>query len=114
MTLEDLYEAFGGSYRDTAAKFGDVELLKRFVRKFATDSSFEQLKQALQNGETETAFRACHTLKSSCQNLGFTGISMICVEMNELLRRSLLDDARSKLPELEKRYKELMDAISKL
>ena len=69
MTLEELYNTTGGNYRDPVNRFGDAEMVKRFVRKFVTDKSFEQLKDSLFAGETEKAFRSCHTLKGVCLNL---------------------------------------------
>lgn len=114
MTLEELYTLTGGNCRETVGRFGDAEMVKRFVRKFSNDTSFSQLKNALDSGDTETAFRACHTLKGVCLNLGFGNLLEVCIEMTELLRRSLLDEAREKFPALETRYNELMDAVSKL
>ena len=114
MTLEELYSIAGGNCRETVNRFGDPELVKRFVRKFVTDKSLEQLHIALDNEENENAFRYSHALKSVCANLGFGNLLSVCIDMTELLRRNLLDDARSLFPTLEARYNELIDAISKL
>lgn len=114
MTLEELYNTTGGNYRDTVKRFGDAEMVKRFVRKFVTDKSFEQLKDALCAGETENAFRSCHTLKGVCLNLGFVDLLSVCIDMTELLRRGLLDEAREMFPTLEARYNDLVAAITKL
>ena len=47
-----------------------LDFVRRFALKFLQDDSFPNLKKALEAQDAPTAFRAAHTLKGVCQNLG--------------------------------------------
>ena len=114
MTLEELYNTTGGNYRDTVNRFGDAEMVKRFVRKFVTDKSFEQLKDSLFAGETEKAFRSCHTLKGVCLNLGFDRLYESSAALTEHLRGRDCSGYEALFEELTVRYEALMAALKEL
>lgn len=62
----------------------------------------------------EEAFRAAHTLKGVCANLGFTQLFKVSSDLTEELRGGAPDEA--KLPELLEKvsseYKKTVDAIN--
>lgn len=86
MTLKEFYEALGENYAEVFGRFGDESFLKRFVIKFLDDPSFFDLKTALGNRDIEAAFRAAHTLKGICLNLGFHALYKESAAVTEKLR----------------------------
>ena len=73
MTLEQVYAAIGGDYKGVMERLPSADFVRRFALKFLQDDSFPNLKKALEEKDALTAFRAAHTLKGVCQNLGFGG-----------------------------------------
>ena len=45
-------------------------MASRFIRRFASDGSYDALTAALRAGQGQEAFRAAHTLKGVAANLG--------------------------------------------
>lgn len=104
--LSEIYALAGGEPEKVLARFGGNEkMLRHFLNLFAQDGSFDRLQAALAAGETEDAFRAAHTLKGICANLGFERLYKKASEITELLRRGELDRAKPLFPELEEMYK---------
>lgn len=71
MTLQECYSELGGNYEETLGRLQSDRLVHKFVCKFLTDPSYDQLTEALAEKDRERLFRAVHTLKGVCQNLGF-------------------------------------------
>ena len=114
MTLKNLYDAIGASYDDTIERLMSADFLLRFVRKFPDDPSFAALKDALARGSTEEAFRAAHTLKGVCGNLGLGGLQRSAGELTEMLRRRarpIPAEARPLLEAVERDYERTAAAI---
>ena len=68
----------------------------------------------MDKADYEEAFRAAHTLKGVCANLGFTQLFKVSSDLTEELRGGAPDEA--KLPELLEKvsseYKKTVDAIN--
>lgn len=111
--LREIYDIAGSDAEKVLARFGgNEEMLKRFLCLFAQDSSFPELQAALAAGNTEEAFRAVHTLKGICANLGFARLYEKSSEMTELLRRGELDKAAPLFTGLEDEYEKVMEALN--
>ena len=52
------------------ARLGGEPMASRFIRRFASDGSYDALTAALRAGQGQEAFRAAHTLKGVAANLG--------------------------------------------
>ena len=85
MNLEECYEAIDSDYDDVMRRLGSETLVRKFVLKFLDDTSFQGLKEGLENQNAELAFRSAHTLKGVCMNLGFTKLNT--TEMFEEVER---------------------------
>ena len=94
MTLQECYQAMGGSYEEVLGRFRSEKLIQKFVLKFLADPSYENLHQALNGGNGEEAFRAAHTLKGVSQNLSFTRLYEASRDLAEALRdgKTLTDE----------------------
>lgn len=94
MTLQECYQAMGGGYEEVLGRLRSEKLIQKFVLKFLADPSYENLHQALNDGNGEEAFRAAHTLKGVSQNLSFTHLYEASHDLAEALRdgKTLTDD----------------------
>lgn len=92
MNLKECYQAFGGDYEDTMKRMGMERLLQKFMLKFLDDKSFEELCSSMEQKKYEEAFRAAHTLKGLCLNLGFKTLAESSSNLTEVLRSQNFDD----------------------
>ena len=86
MTLQDCYETLGGDYADVMTRLPGEKFVQKFVLKFLDDGSYDLLETSMAAGNVEDAFRAAHTIKGMCQNLGFTRLGESGSQLTELLR----------------------------
>ena len=113
--LELFYNTIGSAAETVIERFGgNTEMARRFILKFAEDGSFENLTAALEENKTENAFRAAHTLKGICLNLGFDKLFEKASFVTELLRSGDTDSAKKIFPGLKAEYDRVFDAINTL
>lgn len=86
MTIKECYEAVGSSYEEVLGRFGSEDFVKRFALKFLKDTTFLELEKKMLQANGEDAFRAAHTLKGVCLNLGFTALGEVSSELTEAMR----------------------------
>ena len=111
--LKAIYDIAGSDAEKVLARFGgNEEMLKHFLCLFAQDSSFSELQAALAAGNTEEAFRAVHTLKGICANLGFERLYEKASTMTEFLRRGELENTKPLFPGLAGEYETVMEALN--
>ena len=84
MTVKECYEQMGADYEGVLGRLRSEALIKKFAKKFLDDGSYASLKKGLEEQNGEEAFRAAHTLKGVCQNLGFDNL----YEVSSILQRS--------------------------
>ena len=107
MTVKECYEAMGGDYEDVLKRLMSEARVQKFALMFKKDPSMSQLTQAMDAGDVETAFRAAHTLKGICANLGFKSLFEVSYEMTEALRAGDMEKAKGTL-------KDVQDALGML
>ncbi len=86
MDLRECYAELGGDYEGVVGRFHGERLVLKFTLKFLEDGSYALLRDSLGDGRMEEAFRASHTLKGVCQNLGFTKLYESSAALTEALR----------------------------
>jgi HPt (histidine-containing phosphotransfer) domain-containing protein len=104
MTIQECYAVIGGDYEGVLARLRKEERVARFALMFLKDDSYAQLLSAVQEGSVEEAFRAAHTLKGVCQNIGFDRLHRSTDEITEALRGGDMDRARLLLPQVMEDY----------
>lgn len=114
MTLEQVYAAIGGDYKGVMERLPSADFVRRFALKFLQDDSFPNLKKALEEKDAPTAFRAAHTLKGVCQNLGFDALYVPSSALTEALRGGSLDGVDELFPLVEKEYQRVVEALKTL
>ena len=86
MTIQECYQKLGGDYAQVEKRLPGIHLIRRFIAKFLDDGSYPELCRAMEQGQTEEAFRTAHTLKGVSANLGFDRLTASSGELTELLR----------------------------
>lgn len=111
MTVKECYEQMGADYEGVLGRLRSEALIKKFAKKFLADGSFQSLKENLEQGNGEEAFRAAHTLKGVCQNLGFDNLYQVSFDITEKLRGRETDGCEELFAKVEEQYKKTTDAI---
>ena len=114
MTVREGYEELGSDFDKVQNRLVSEALVKKFALKFLDDPSFQELKISLEAGDTETAFRAAHTLKGICLNLGFDNLYPSSKDLTELLRAGSMDGYEDLFAEVEKEYNRTCEALRKV
>ena len=86
MTIRECYEAANSNFDEVLARLGSERLIQKFALKFLDDTSYQELLDSMREADGEKAFRAAHTLKGVCLNLGFTALGQVSSVLTEALR----------------------------
>lgn len=111
MTLQECYAAMGGNYEDVMSRLRSERLVQKFVLKFLADGSYDLLCRSLEEKDYENAFRAAHTIKGVCQNLGLTRLLDSSSQLSEALRHGYTPEADSLAERVGRDYQETIGAI---
>ena len=113
MNIEECYHRLGGDYSQVLQRIPSGALVKKFVIKFLADGSFAELSGAMERGDRETAFRASHTLKGVCANLGFEQLRTSASALTELLRgaETIPAEAAALMEQVRQDYRCTVDSI---
>ena len=111
MTIYECYTALGGDYQEVLGRLRSGPMIQKFVLKFPEDGNYECLCRSMEAGEQEAAFRAAHTIKGMCQNLGFVRLAGSSSQLTEALRAGDMDSARSLFAPVCRDYDRTVKAI---
>ncbi|HBN57338.1 MAG TPA: phosphorelay protein [Lachnospiraceae bacterium] len=113
MGLKECYAAIGGDYEGVVGRLRSEKIVKKFVLKFLNDASYDLLVKSLAEGNYEEAFRASHTIKGICQNLGFGKLGDSSSRLTEVLRGGSIAGSEDLVEEVKADYQMTADAIRK-
>ena len=111
MTVKECYQQMGADYEGVLGRLRSEALIKKFAKKFLDDGSFQSLKDNLIQGNGEEAFRAAHTLKGVCQNLGFDNLYKVSLDITEKLRGKETTGCEELFEKVEDQYRKTTEAI---
>ena len=111
MTVKECYEQMGADYEGVLGRLRSEALIKKFAKKFLDDGSYASLKKGLEEQNGEEAFRAAHTLKGVCQNLGFDNLYEVSFDITEKLRGRDTDGCEELFAKVTEQYEKTTDAI---
>ena len=111
MTIQECYKEMGADYDEEFHRLPRESMIRKFALMFLNDDSYPKLEQSLKEGNAQEAFRAAHTLKGVCQNLGFTNLYPPVCDLTELLRAGTLKGSRELFARVTEQYKITTDAI---
>lgn len=112
MTLQECYAAMEGNYDEVVSRLRKDTIIQKFVVKFLDDKSFGELKEAVEAGDAEAAFRAAHTLKGVTQNLSLAKLFSYTNQLTDLLRGGQIDT--DLFQKVEESYHQTIEAIKQL
>jgi len=114
MTIQECYAKMGADYEEVRKRLYNEAMIRKFVLLFLKDDSFHNLETALEQKDVKEAFRAAHTLKGVCQNLGFSNLYAPTFELTETLRAGHLEGTDKQFELVAKQYKVTISAIEKM
>ena len=114
MDIKECYEAMHGDYEDIFSRLRNNALIIKLVKKFESDQSYAELKQGLADKDVEKAFRAAHTLKGVCLNLGFDELFEVSAELTEKLREKETAGSEELFQKVSEKYQKTVMAIQGL
>lgn len=114
MTAKECYELMDGNYENVLERLNSEKLIKKFLKKFVDDKSFSDITRYIEAGEQENAFRAAHTLKGVCLNLGLDKLYESAVEVTDALRCGKSGTTPEMLERLKSDYELTINAIKGL
>ncbi|BDF69187.1 hypothetical protein CE91St41_01680 [Oscillospiraceae bacterium] len=86
-SFKDKFEAYGGDYEGTMARFmGNEAMYRKFLGMLFQDQNLQKLGDALEGGDMQAAFEAAHTLKGVVGNMGLTPLYQAVCAIVEPLR----------------------------
>lgn len=111
MTVRECYEQMGADFDNVLGRLGSEQMVQRFALKFLNDTSYQTLEETLKEKNVEQAFRAAHTLKGVCLNLGFDNLLTVSSELTEKLRAGELDGTEELFEKVKEQYEITVKAI---
>lgn len=100
MTVKECYEKMGSDYTAVLGRLGSDVMIQKFALKFLNDTSYQKLEDAMERNDGQEAFRAVHTLKGVCLNLGFDELCEVSVALTK--SREVRADQKEKKHSLKK------------
>ncbi len=114
MKIRECYEQMGADYDNVLSRLGSDAIVERFARKFLEEKTFDNLKEAMEKRDAEEAFRAAHTLKGICLNLGFDNLFTVSSELTEKLRPRTLEGSEELLQKVQEQYDITVQALKNI
>ena len=112
--VEELYKNINGNYEEALSRMQNDERIKKFLGFFLADTSYNELKSAMESKSLDDAFRAAHTLKGVCKNMAFTALSIVAEAITEELRAHNFEKAEEILPSVTNEYNIVITEINKI
>lgn len=114
MILKECYERLGGDYDGVLSRMMSEATVKKFAVKFLSDKSYDLLISSLENADYKEAFRAAHTIKGICQNLGFGMLFGSVNPLTESLRSADAPPPEELVEAVKRDYEKTVSAIGML
>ena len=114
MTIREFYTAIGSEYAEVEKRLGSEQLILHFVLKFLNDDTVSRLETAYAERNAADAFRAAHTLKGICANLGFGVLYDTAYQLTEALRGGSMDGSDPLYEKTVAEYVRVLTAVKQL
>lgn len=113
MTIKECYELMGEDYNDVLTRLQLEKLVIKYALKFLDDSNYDMLMTALKDKDYETAYRASHTLKGICANLGFSKLGKISTNLSDVLKENQIEQVEEAFLPLKEAYEHTVSTLRK-
>ena len=112
MTVKEFYDRIGGGYEDAVSLLRKEERIAKYLGMFLNDDSFQLLKDGMESGDMEKAFRGAHTLQGVTANLGLAKLRKLASDLTEDLRGGCdIEHAKAAFPEVAACYEHVIGTI---
>lgn len=111
MTLRECYAALGGDFEAVTSRFPNEKFVQKYLIKFLSDGSYDLLIRSMEEQDYQEAFRAAHTIKGVCQNLGLTRLLDSSSRLSEALRHGYTPEADALAEQVGRDYQDTVCAI---
>ena len=112
MTVKEVYAAIGGSYEDAMGLMRKEERVSKYLGMFLRDDSYQALKDGMDSGDMDKAFRGAHTLKGVTANLALDRLREAASALTEDLRGGKdIEKAKADWPKVTEIYEETIRVI---
>lgn len=91
---------------------GNEALLEKFLTKFAKDSNYQALIDAVAAGDKDVALTSSHTLKGVCGNLSMKKLYQLFADQVQLFRADDWEGAVALMPQISVEFNKTVSAIS--
>lgn len=89
----------------------DKEFYETLLKRFCEDAHYDQLKNALEQGDVQLAFQNGHAMKGMAGNLSLTRLHAATAVLVDQLRNGNLEGGRQLFGEVTEAYTALLEAI---
>lgn len=86
MEFIDFYKAVGGDYNEVMRRLQSDAIIRKYVLRFPSDPSYDELGKARKANDIEAAFLSAHSLKGLAATLGFYQLAAAAAALTEALR----------------------------
>lgn len=86
MTVKEFYEKVGEDYNEVFERIGNEAWMVKYLRKFSSDGSYENLNNAFKDSDWNQVFRTSHSMKGIAVNLGLIKLAEVSSELCETVR----------------------------
>lgn len=115
MTIADFYGIIDADYNEVMGHLVKEDRVYKYLNRFVEENMYAIFDKAYSEGNYEEAFRATHSLKGMCLNLGFSKLESASSDVCEELRHGAPKIDISEMIEIMKiYYDEVVDNIKKI
>ena len=111
MTVQECYESIEADFEGVLGRMGSEAMVKRFALKFLDEPSYKNLVKAVEEQNAEGAFRAAHTLKGICLNLGLDRLCEASASLTERFRGREFNGYEEAYEIVQQEYQNTVDAV---
>ncbi len=87
ISVADAYKSLNEDYDAVLSRLlGRENLVVKYLKMFAADTTYEQLSAAAEEGNAEDALKAAHSMKGMCFNLGLLNLGTACSDLVDAVR----------------------------
>ena len=111
MTIKEFYEVVGGDYEETVTRMMGEARVRKYIGRFAENTTFIKLEENMKNGDYENAFLEAHNLKGMSMNIGVTELAEVSSELTEALRNGPKGDVNGLFEAVKEKYEKVIDLM---
>lgn len=115
MDFNDFYAEVGGDYNEVISRLGKDDRIIKYLMRFSESDSLSEFDSAFTDRNCEECFRALHSIKGMCLNLGLGNLGNSSSELCEKFRNGLPDeDVSEMILKVKSDFAKTLDSINKL